>query len=676
MNHFPQQSTPTIDPNSNDYEVVQSESGAGNATMDPTANRHHLTANERTHTTTRQRPRTTQSALLALANQKHTTHVRSNNTNHAYNGGYFTNHPGGMNGESNNAHYNNGNNANFLYKNQGQATTFITGHVPNSSNHHHVHHHRNALQDFTTNANANINSFGNQDDSSSLDTRKKSLRAQFHMNLFHAIDAQQNNVNVPVHFVNSNSRYAPSSTNAKHNNAPINAAVNNNHHHSHPSANVDPYAFTNDLSHRPPRTTPDHGRDNHNSDRSIIKPSSRKSSDDPPNHHHHANNNMKASTSSSSSSLSIANAAMMNHPQYGNHPDASQQHIQASNALAMLHHQRSQRQAEMRNIQNNFIGAGVPVASHGGSNARSSTSNPQILNDGGNSNFGQSNTYSSGVDTSRIVPTTTCSSSAVTGVSFKRVGHKYKVDHTYYDFSQAFVDGDEIDRGDPLVGVPLRVLMQQYHAGGTDGMLAKQSQCAEQHQHVYAVKDNRIRDIENFPKRLFSMVSDTRTDDAIQWLPHGRAFVIKNTHVLEAKLELYFKPIKFKSFQRQLNLWNFKRLTAGLDSGAYYHMLFLRGKRRLVERMALSNKKPGGRPLSNPEEEPDFYFLNAVRPLPNSISEVRTAHLQNETKTRNHQEHGQQLQQHPQLSSSIHCQPQVQDQNSHLLQGPAYPPHR
>jgi hypothetical protein len=43
-------------------------------------------------------------------------------------------------------------------------------------------------------------------------------------------------------------------------------------------------------------------------------------------------------------------------------------------------------------------------------------------------------------------------------------------------------------------------------------------------------------------------------------------------------MPLYFRQSKITSFQRQLNLYGFIRITQGLDRGGYYHELFLRHK--------------------------------------------------------------------------------------------------
>uniref|UniRef100_A0A7S4K4X2 HSF-type DNA-binding domain-containing protein n=1 Tax=Odontella aurita TaxID=265563 RepID=A0A7S4K4X2_9STRA len=47
----------------------------------------------------------------------------------------------------------------------------------------------------------------------------------------------------------------------------------------------------------------------------------------------------------------------------------------------------------------------------------------------------------------------------------------------------------------------------------------------------------------------------------------------------------YFRMSSLSSFQRQINLYNFKRITEGVDKGAYYHELFLRGKGELTKNL-------------------------------------------------------------------------------------------
>ena len=58
------------------------------------------------------------------------------------------------------------------------------------------------------------------------------------------------------------------------------------------------------------------------------------------------------------------------------------------------------------------------------------------------------------------------------------------------------------------------------------------------------------------------------------------------------------------SFQSQLNLYGFKRITTGKDANAYYHELFLRGREDLLPRL-----KPHSKSMPSSGSEPDFYKM-------------------------------------------------------------------
>jgi HSF-type DNA-binding len=118
----------------------------------------------------------------------------------------------------------------------------------------------------------------------------------------------------------------------------------------------------------------------------------------------------------------------------------------------------------------------------------------------------------------------------------------------------------------------------------------------------------------SFPARLHDVLDRVEREGwghVISWQPHGRCFLIHNPHDFqEHVLPVYFGQSKLTSFQRQLNLYGFCRLTRGTDAGAYYHELFLRGKFFLTKRM-LRTKIKGTKfkASSNPEHEPDFYSM-------------------------------------------------------------------
>ena len=68
--------------------------------------------------------------------------------------------------------------------------------------------------------------------------------------------------------------------------------------------------------------------------------------------------------------------------------------------------------------------------------------------------------------------------------------------------------------------------------------------------------------------------------------PHGRSFVVHKPKDFVAQIMLTnFRQTKITSFQRQLNLYGFSRITAGRDRGGYYHENFLRHELFLCQQM-------------------------------------------------------------------------------------------
>lgn len=119
-----------------------------------------------------------------------------------------------------------------------------------------------------------------------------------------------------------------------------------------------------------------------------------------------------------------------------------------------------------------------------------------------------------------------------------------------------------------------------------------------------------------FPVKLSEMltqVDDDGLSHIISWQPHGRCFVVHDPAAFKQLLPNFFKLSKIASFQRQLNLYGFQRLTVGLDKGGYYHELFLRGRPDLVARIQrVKVKGTGVRAKANPKEEPNLYLYPAV----------------------------------------------------------------
>lgn len=117
-----------------------------------------------------------------------------------------------------------------------------------------------------------------------------------------------------------------------------------------------------------------------------------------------------------------------------------------------------------------------------------------------------------------------------------------------------------------------------------------------------------------FPEKLHFMLSQMEQNESshiVNWQPHGRCFVVhKPKEFVEEIMPRFFRQTKMTSFQRQLNLYGFSRLTTGPDRGGYYHELFIRGRLDLCKRMVRTRVKGNGsKAASSPSTEPNFYAM-------------------------------------------------------------------
>lgn len=120
-----------------------------------------------------------------------------------------------------------------------------------------------------------------------------------------------------------------------------------------------------------------------------------------------------------------------------------------------------------------------------------------------------------------------------------------------------------------------------------------------------------------FPLKLHELLERAEEEglnDIVSWQPHGRAFIVHQPKTfVTGIMHRFFRQTKLTSFQRQLNLYGFNRLTKGADSGGYYHELFVRGRPHLTNRMVRTKiKGTGFKAASNPDCEPDFYHMTPV----------------------------------------------------------------
>ena len=92
-----------------------------------------------------------------------------------------------------------------------------------------------------------------------------------------------------------------------------------------------------------------------------------------------------------------------------------------------------------------------------------------------------------------------------------------------------------------------------------------------------------------FPGKLHDLMKHVESENlchVISWACNGRAIMIHNPEKLVKLLPLFFGQTKFRSFQRQLNMWHFERLLRGPNKGAFVHPLFLKDQKDLCKHMS------------------------------------------------------------------------------------------
>merc|ERR1719440_2252172 len=87
-----------------------------------------------------------------------------------------------------------------------------------------------------------------------------------------------------------------------------------------------------------------------------------------------------------------------------------------------------------------------------------------------------------------------------------------------------------------------------------------------------------------FPRKVFEILSE-QPADIISWNPSGLAFMIHDMpRFVSEVLQKYFAHQKFSSFQRQLNLYGYRRIEPGGDepAGSFTHESFRRDASELL----------------------------------------------------------------------------------------------
>uniref|UniRef100_A0A7S4AJY1 HSF-type DNA-binding domain-containing protein n=1 Tax=Pseudo-nitzschia australis TaxID=44445 RepID=A0A7S4AJY1_9STRA len=137
---------------------------------------------------------------------------------------------------------------------------------------------------------------------------------------------------------------------------------------------------------------------------------------------------------------------------------------------------------------------------------------------------------------------------------------------------------------------------------------------------------------------------DTGGNSIVCWQPHGKAFKVhKPRRFVEEIMPHFFNQTKYASFQRQLNLYGFSRITnMGPDKGAVHHPCFVRNQRHLVKNMVRRKiKGTKFRRIVAPADQPNFYHHRDEESAKGNLQCVKnnTINISSNNNNNNHKPH-------------------------------------
>lgn len=122
-----------------------------------------------------------------------------------------------------------------------------------------------------------------------------------------------------------------------------------------------------------------------------------------------------------------------------------------------------------------------------------------------------------------------------------------------------------------------------------------------------------------FARKLYEILT-TESTSVIAWNEQGTAFHVKDVDTFsEQTLTRYYRHSKFSSFQRQLNLYSFRKIVKGPDTGGYAHAMFHRDRpddlyhvRRSISGSSSKNAPAAGAALSGGGEPGAMHQTSVV----------------------------------------------------------------
>jgi hypothetical protein len=137
-----------------------------------------------------------------------------------------------------------------------------------------------------------------------------------------------------------------------------------------------------------------------------------------------------------------------------------------------------------------------------------------------------------------------------------------------------------------------------------------------------------------FPCKLYLMLMETESKgltNIVSWHKDGKCFRVHDQQAfVEEILPQYFKKSKYRSFQRQCNLYGFSRITAVKPfwDSCYFHPIFIRGDegccKKITRPLRGNNKKATKTTTNTNIKENQSEFIYPVTPISRADSSNHT----------------------------------------------------
>lgn len=129
-----------------------------------------------------------------------------------------------------------------------------------------------------------------------------------------------------------------------------------------------------------------------------------------------------------------------------------------------------------------------------------------------------------------------------------------------------------------------------------------------------------------FPWKLHEMLDTCEREGLshiVSWLPDNGSFRVHNpSYFMENVIKNFFKQTKYKSFQRQLNIWGFQRIISGPNKGGYSHKYFIRSNESLC--CMMSRQKIKGQKRAKPRPYFPFKAISASNGKSCGLNDIRS----------------------------------------------------